>query len=796
MMRVLYFHKIAVLFLGCIALGCCVVSFARAEDNAETTPAAKAEDEAFQKSIEQLCVVQQAIAKGKLAEAKAACSALLEMKDAPAHHRLEAEERLQEIERVEKGLPARDPKATRVALPQQPKPAATFFVAADGDNANPGDKEKPFRTLEHARDAVRALKQLPSAMPAGGVEVCIRGGEYKMTQSFVLESQDSGTEQSPIVYRAFEGETPVFSGGIRLSGFVPVGNAAILERLPEESRGKVLCLDLKPLGVKDFKPFVLGGAASGRGFNTHPTQELFFDGRAMPLSRWPNQGFVKMVDIVEHNGEEKFGNTHSKTGKFIYDGDRPERWAKETDAWLYGYWCYGWADSYEHIQSIDTAKHEIELVKPYHNYGYRKGQTYCAVNLLAEIDMPGEWYLDRVNSILYFWPPSDPAKATIQLSLASSPFVTMQKVSHVSLQGLTWELGGADAIHIKDGAHCLIAGCTIRRCAGLGVSIHGGTDHGILSCDIYSMGRGGVTVDSGDRKTLTPARIFVENCNIYDLSRIDHTYTPAIGMRGVGNRIAHNSLHDIASSAINMVGNNHMVEYNDVYRVVLESDDQGGVDSFGDPTYRGSVIRYNNWKCIGNWRHPDEGPDCGQGGIRLDDAISGVVIYGNIFYRASAGKAGFGGVQIHGGKDNIIDNNIFADCRTAISFSPWDQKRWKEYAAKWLDAPAVDRDLYLAKYPELATLLDDINRNTVARSIVVQCHEFLRRNHKQVRNVDNLAASDNPGFRDLAHGDFHLPENLEPVAQIGFRPIPVDEIGMYTDAFRKELPAQPDLDRE
>ena len=158
-------------------------------------------------------------------------------------------------------------------------------------------------------------------------------------------------------------------------------------------------------------------------------------------------------------------------------------------------------------------------------------------------------------------------------------------------------------------------------------------DHGILSCDIYSLGRGGVALAGGNRKTLSPGRHFVENCHIFDLSRIDHTYTPAIVLSGEGNRIAHNRLHDIPSSAMRVSGNHHVVEYNDVYRVVLESDDQGGVDMWGDPAFRGNIFRCNYWHHIGNWRHPNEGPDCGQAGIRLDDAISGVLIYGNIFYR-------------------------------------------------------------------------------------------------------------------------------------------------------------------
>jgi hypothetical protein len=739
------------------------------------------------KTVTQLRTIQEALAQGKLAEAKAACDALLQRTDVLEHHRWEAKERLQEIQRREKGLPARDAAVSRMSLPRRPKPTTSFFVAPDGNDANSGTKQQPFRTIQRARDAVRAIKA-SGPLPAGGIEVCLQGGEYPVTQTLELTAQDSGTGQSPVVYRAAEGQRPCFRGGIRLTGFQPVGNTAILARLPEESRGKVLCVDLKPLGVKDLKPLELGGFSSGRGFKTHPTQELFFDGRAMPLARWPNQGNVAVSDIVVRDGEPLHGRTGSKTGLLKYEGDRPERWMKENDAWLYGYWFFGWADSYERIASIDPAKHEIALAPPYATYGYCKGQPFHAVNVLAEIDMPGEWYLDRKSSVLYFWPPSDPAKATVELSLADAPFVQMKQVSYVVFEGITWELGGGDAIHMCDGDHCLLAGCTVRHFAGDGVTIAGGTDHGVLSCTIHSLGRGGTVVSGGDRKTLTPGRHFIENCEIYDLSRIDRTYTPAIAMSGVGNRIAHNSLHDIPSSAIGLGGNDQTVEFNEVYRVVLESDDQGGVDMYGDPTFRGNVIRYNAWHHIGNWRQPDVGLDCGQAGVRLDDAISGVLIYGNVFFRASSGKCGFGGVQIHGGKDNIVDNNVFIDCRSAVSLSPWSDQRWKEYVGHWIDRPEIDRALYLTKYPALAAIAENANANLVMRNLVVQCGEMLRRNNPRLQNVDNLATADNPGFRDAARGDFQVPDASPAAAKIGFRPIPCDEIGLYVDAFRKELP--------
>ena len=96
------------------------------------------------------------------------------------------------------------------------------------------------------------------------------------------------------------------------------------------------------------------------------------------------------------------------------------------------------------------------------------------------------------------------------------------------------------------------------------------------------MGRGGVVLDVGDRRTLEPGKNIVENCDIHDLSRIDHTYTPAILLAGAGSRIAHNHFHDLLCCALRIDGNDEVIEYNDVDHVVTESDDQGGIDMWGN----------------------------------------------------------------------------------------------------------------------------------------------------------------------------------------------------------------------
>ncbi len=726
-------------------------------------------------SLAQLAAADTLLRAGQLDDAKRQYQKLANLSEAPEHHRWEARCRLEEIGRRQAGLPARDPNSSRVQLSPLPRAGQVFHVSPAGDDANPGTQDKPFATLEGARDAIRLLKKR-APLPDGGVAVLVHGGEYRVTQTFILGTEDSGTRESPVVYQAAPGEAPRFTGGVHLGGFGPVRDAEALNRLPRETAGKVLELDLRSAGVTRLLPLVLGGFASGRGFGTHPAHEVFFNGKALRLARGPNEGFLRVAGVAVKDGTKGYDREGSKTGKFFYEGDLPKRWVGEPDLLLYGYWFWDWADSYERVAAIDPEKRLITLAEPYHTYGYSVGAPFYALNALSELDQPGEYYLDRRSLRLFLYPPSDPAAATVDLSLFPGPMARLENVSHARFERLTWELGCGDGIIVTGGSNCLFAGCVVRQMAGNGVEIHGGRRHGLLSCDIYSMGRGGTVISGGDRRTLTPGEHFVENCDIHDLSRIDHTYTPAVLLEGVGNRLAHNRQHDVLSSAMRVEGNDHTIEFNEVFNAVLESDDQGAVDMFGNPTFRGNVYRFNYWHHIGNWRMSGEQPKCGQAAIRLDDAICGTLIYGNIFERCSAGKLGFGGVQIHGGKDNIVDNNLFMDCAAAISFSPWDQKRWRDFVAPALGDAAIDKALYLHRYPALASLAENPNANAAYRNVAVRCGELFRRAPGNIEDLGNAT---------VAEGDSTLRPDSPLLNRPGFASIPVEEIGLYSDAFRK-----------
>ncbi len=132
--------------------------------------------------------------------------------------------------------------------------ATEWFVAPDGNDAAAGTKEKPFATLQAARDAIRAARR-GGAMPAGGVTVWLRGGDYRLARGFELTAEDSGTADAPIVYRAAPQERVRLLGGVIVRDWKPVTDAAVLNRLDEQARGHVVQADLKAIGINDFGRF-------------------------------------------------------------------------------------------------------------------------------------------------------------------------------------------------------------------------------------------------------------------------------------------------------------------------------------------------------------------------------------------------------------------------------------------------------------------------------------------------------------------------------------------------------------
>jgi len=676
----------------------------------------------FLRALAQLGLAQTSWARRDTARAMTLWRQLANDPTVARAFRERAEMHIKAAQRMQRGLPGYDSAAHRATLPTIPKAAVVFYVAPDGKDTNNGSKAHPLQSLTGARNAIRTWKRVHKGRGQGSVLVTIQGGSYPMTQALDLSSEDSGRAGAPIVYQAEAGQHPCFQGGMRITSWQPITDAQRRARLAPSVRTRVLQADLQALGVTE-----LGDATALRR-----RPELFCNDIPQTLARWPNEGFVKTGEIL---GQDRFTVWNSipgcKDGKFHFVEDHPRAWTDEPDVRLYGYWFWDWFEEYQQVDTIDAQARTFTLSTPYSRYGYRKDQRYFAVNVFRELDRPGEWYLDRRNRTVYWLPPEgvDASRARTVFSVYKEPFVIMDDVEHVILQGLCFQESRGNGIHIRGGAHTLVAGCTFQQLGGDAVRIKGGQHHGVFGCTMHTLGCAGMDVTGGDRKDLTRGEHFVENCTVYDISRLKRTYTPAVRLDGCANRIAHNLFERMPSSALRIEGNDHRIELNIVRQVVQESDDQGGLDMFGNPLYRGVVIRWNLWSDIGG------GTDCGAAGVRLDDMISGVMVHGNVFQRCGAVK--FGGVQIHGGKENLVDNNVFIDCFAGISFSRWSEQRWLESIERFQDQASSPP--YATRYPELARLKQGANINLICRNLYSRTTPVLLRDGQMQQTALNLA---------------------------------------------------------
>lgn len=649
------------------------------------------------------------------------------------------------------------------------RPAAAgsnlFFVAPGGDDRGPGTLERPFRTLERARDAIREGRR--SAALSGPVQVLVRGGTYQLARTFELSEPDSGSPEAPVSYRPYKNEEVRLTGGREISGFTPVVDPAVLDRLPTSARGKVLQVDLWALGIRDF------GEMKPRGFakaNIPAGLELFFDGRPMQLARWPNSGWARVAAASGEPGETRFS----------YEGDRPRRWLDAEDLWLHGYWAWDWADGYVRVLNIKPQSREMVLREP-HLFGYKAKARYCALNLLEELDEPGEWYLDRKKGLLYFWPPARQGNQGASVSLLPT-VVSIFRVAHLNFEGFTIECCRGSAVVVNGGSHVRLSRLTVRNAGNTGVRIEWGSHCGVERSEISHCGEGGIFLAGGDRQRLTPGANYALNNRIHDFSRWVRTYTPGIDLFGVGNRVAHNLIYDAPHTAILLHGNDHLVEYNEIHHVCLETSDAGAFYMGRDYSERGNVVRFNYFH------------DLNQGDVQaiyLDDFASGTTVFGNLVYRAGRG------IQVGGGRDNRVENNIFIDCKEASFFDARGTSWYRKYfdgtdttLTERLAAVRYREPPYSTRYPQLQRLYEkdpalpegnSFLRNISVGGRLVELKEGVTR--EMVRLADNLENRD-PGFVDRAAGNFQLKKGA-PAFKLGFKRIPLERIGPEPEGARQ-----------
>ncbi len=709
-----------------------------------------------------------------------------------------------------------------------------IYVDAAGSTEGVGSQEAPFAALEQARASIRAGRADGSIASNEQVTVNIAPGRYFVCESFKLGSEDGGTAGAPVTYRALKKGSARFCGGAVLNpaDFVPAADKTVLERLDPLARSRVVVCDVSahapPGGFPEFAP-------AYRGVPAAPL--LYVNGRPMTIARWPNlesdagnwADFTKAIDTGKADPESADPVLRKeRPGAFVFDDARAERWDIAKGVWLLGYWTHDWFDEVIRIAAYDRASKIVRLAAP-HSYGImggtwgRKARRFYALNLLEELDAPGEWYLDRGSGMLYLYPEEGFDTAEIVLATLRQPMVEAKGAAHLAFEGLVLECGHSLGLLLTEVNNVHIAGCEIFNFAAGGISLNG-VHSSVRSCDVFNIGRAGISVNGGDRKTLSRADNLIENNHVHHFGIYQRTYAAGISVQGCGTAVRHNLIHDAPHAAVLYGGNEHLFAYNEIHRVVMETGDAGAFYTGRDWTTQGNLLHHNYVHHLGG----GDSDHVNTMGFYFDDCDCGDAVVGNVFYKA--GRA----VMIGGGREHPVENNLIVECPIGLHIDSrgMSWKQWNEPGTSWDLIGKAEKLNYTQppwseKYPRLARIMEDSPReplyNPIRNNLFVDCAKEICHFDKGVMDLldkfeieNNVAVftsstnrvplkegipgftlmngkPDEPidlGFRDQSEGDFSLRWWRPAVKRLAphFKEIPFDKIGLYKDGYRRRLP--------
>jgi len=660
---------------------------------------------------------------------------------------------------------------------------AYYYVSPDGSDENPGSLIAPLAGISKAQEMIRTAIQKGSDGP---FTIYFRQGNYYLNSTVTLGSQDSGVPDSPILWRAYPGEEVSWIGGKILDPdwFTPVTDPVVLNRLPAESRNVVLVTDLTSHGITQF------GQLVNRGFRwdfAPGALEIFIDGVPLTLARYPDNdpvhfynGFSEIEKVIPDSAG---GNENSLSFTYYFeDQNRPLRWTQAKEIWAFGWFRFFWADAFVPVTQIDTAQRTITLADN-GGYGIEEGNPYYLFNLLEEITQPGEWYLDRTTGKLYLYPPYDLTHSSILVSTLNT-MIDIRDASHITFENILFQTAQDRMININNSTNIRFRNCTFRN-GGTDAAFINGSHCALEGCAIYNMGDGAVILRGGNRATLTPGENVLSNSYIHHLSRWGKTYKPAALVEGCGHRISHNLIHDLPAIAVLYNrSNNHRIEYNHIFNVCRLADDNGAIYSGRDWASQGNQIRFN-------YIHDVKSLFWGFGvhAIYLDDGISGQFIFGNIL-KTATGRA----VMINGGRDNIVDNNLFLQNGTAIYTdrllqSPFFPQTYTTLRNRLL-AFDYQNPPWSQAYPHLVNILEDDPKepkgNKILRNLGCGNTRWTEEGHIpggfQFFTFENNVENQDPLFIDPNRMELGLQYNSPAWNIPGFQPIPFDQIGLIPES--------------
>lgn len=548
-------------------------------------------------------------------------------------------------------------------------PGLVFYVSQTGSDTAAGTQGAPFRTLEAARNAIRAATGravTPGAPPAGwkGATVVLSAGVHTRTTAFTLDGRDSGAPTAPIIYRAAPGATVVVSGAkaVPQSAWRLVTTTdSAWSKLPSATRGETYMVDVAALGVTDF-----GGL-----FGDGEMLELSVGGRVRQIARYPeieSSTWLNMDSVVG-------GNTFSDADTMI-DG----RMAESSYGRAWGYWGVEWTGYYSSLASVSGGGPYTVTLSGVGPYGLTMSTPttgrYCFVNFLKDLRTRGRYVWDLPQRKLYYLPEAGSGAPGDANLTSPGNLVEIDGANWVGLLKLTLKGVRKSGVQLLASTGFSLTNCILEdfgkwglvtggrlywdgttvQLPGRGTLADGATRLVLSDCTFRRTGSGAVFVAGGDRARLVRAENVITNNTFTDNARIERD-TWVLRFNGMGYDVTNNIFQNCPAVAVSFMAVESYIAHNEFSHVVTEEGDAGAIyTGWSLLDSRNSVIEYNTFNDVGPWAsaQPPHSTSVAWA-VYLDATGSGVTVRHNTMNRC-------GGGILFSGRDNTFSDNVFTDC--------------------------------------------------------------------------------------------------------------------------------------
>lgn len=617
-----------------------------------------------------------------------------------------------------------------------------FYVSPDGNDSNDGSIESPFKTIEAARDAVRALKNA-DGLPTGGIRVILREGGYTLSKGLEFDSRDSGTKDSPIIYSAYENERVRILGGVKLENFRQTQDEQLKNRLAENVRDKLYEISFADYGIDRIGDL----EAYGQSMPSleHSSVYIFKNSEYMNLARYPNEGYLNVVSVIEPGVFKGADDPLNVTPEFKYSYDGAKKWKDLDDIWIFGYLRFDWADLFARVGKINTSSGTIKLAHA-SPYSVQEDKKFYFTNVFEELDDENEFYIDRNANKLYIL-SDDPKKDNYEAAILEDNLVSVKNAANIGFENLTFSLCRATAVYIEDSDGIDVKNCEISNNTKNALMCKDSFNCNIENNNVYNLGAYGLYSHSGNVAELIPSNNRIVNNSIHDFAKLEKTYKGGIGIEGCGNYVAHNEIYNALHYGISYGGSYNIIEYNDLHDCLLMAEDAGAVYTGRTWLNSENTFRYNYFHDI----PMNEAQTWKNNGIYMDDGMLGTNIYSNVFENIQVA------VFSHGGRYAKIKNNLFINCPESVKII---DNYYPSHAEDTLIPQAksmIEKNPYwAAKFPEVVQSVSDEEAilpkfNEVTGNIMFNSSAPLLSDNamKTAAVKDNLIISDKSVFEDF-----------------------------------------------